>query len=207
MSHYPDENEWFLLKIVEVEEELVNRPLVIDNRVVEKGVLSLHLTLSPVSPHYSNSKSYHVWLLKGNPVVAYSGRLKREKLGWQNRDEKNLRDAVALPKDQILQRSTLLGKNVMGQCHYKPNTTVSYRNGNEVLRSENFPTVRRNLAHPDGVTVPVHIDGSITEGRVIWESSGNALYPTPGTKIQVILADRKQITAIRVGDEWRDINE
>lgn len=207
MSHHPDENEWFLLKIVEVEEELVTRPLVIDNKVVEKGVLSLHLTLSPVSPHYANSGAYHVWLLKGNPVVAYSGRLKRKELGWQNLDEKNLRDAVALPKDQILQRSTLLGKNVMGQCRYKTSTTVSYENGKEVLTDKKFPTVRPNLAHPEGVIVLVHIDGSSTEGRVIWESSGNALYPTPGTKIQVIITSGKQITAIRVGDEWRDINE
>ncbi|MFB7858927.1 hypothetical protein [Rhodococcus qingshengii] len=194
----PKEDEWLLLKIIAVDEELVKRKLVIDEKIVEKEVPTLHLVLRPLSLRYAKSGPYHVWVTKGNPIMAYENTKHRQRnagMGYQDFREKNLRSAADVPDDQILGPATLLEKHVMGRCLYK------------LSRSGKFPTVHPDFAHPNGVLVSVNMGGSVVEGRASLESARFCLNPRPGTKARVILSDDRQITVVRFENEWRRTTE
>lgn len=206
MPHEPDENEWFLLHITDMEEISSRVNLVIDQEIVESEVQKLMLTLTPVSSHYEN-KNYMVPLFLGNPVIAYSESSRRKtphELGFQRLDELNLRNALGISLTEDLTKTNILGKKVMANCFYKEARRYT---SDDTVTVKKFPIIRQQLAHPDGVLVPVTTNEGVIPGRAVWDSVWTAFDPKPGAKVRVILPGGQQITAIRVQDHWRDINE
>lgn len=201
MSNNPDVNEWVLLKIVDAEESIIKHDIVIGKEIVEKDIPRIKLHLSPVSRHYKKN-IYWLYLLMGNPVVAHHevNRNRRpDELGCQNLNEQHLRDALEISTTEALNVADMPGKNVMGQCFHVVRSFMQ--------ETKTFAQFQNHLAHPDGVQIPVTKNGKTIIGRALWESAREALFAKPGTKVRTILPGGQQITAIRVQDEWHDIND
>ncbi|MFB7858922.1 hypothetical protein [Rhodococcus qingshengii] len=193
----PSYGEWVLTKIVEVEENITQRNAFVGNKIEEKDFLKLDISLVTVDPLYEyNNRPYRLSVIKGNPVLAHRLREKQEPVTHQNTEEEALRNAVEI-HDEVLQRSNLLGKNIM-VC------MLVTRNVGE--RERIYPW--ELVGHPDGVQVSFVSNGKTIQSVATWDTATSALLGNPGFTADVVVPGTQDMFRIvRIGDEWHDIND
>lgn len=201
----PAHGEWVLLKIVSAVQSSRERKIIVDDEVQETEVPHIDMSLIHVSSAYGDKPHPYRLLIPTNDIVI--APIQEGRSSFTDNSPTYLREAVGLPHDAELRQDVLVGKNVMAQIH-QINKTYWEGPGKETIRT--FANIRSRVLSPEGVTIPLTLrDRRVTQAQVTWDTVHNLLGgAVPGTKVSVISVELgKQITAVRVGDEWRDINE
>lgn len=206
----PPEGQWVLVKIVSVTEEILNRRVVMNDEICDKEIPHIRLEMVHVSSAYGvRQHPYHLTLVAINDVFLAFRSPRGDSKIWKVRHAEALRRATGLTDGQDLSSENLLGKNVRGLVRYIGKHHI-VGSDSRSSREKAWDQLHNLLLPEDGMTIPLVLrDGSVTYPQVTWDTVHRILDdPKSGTKVDVLSIDLgKQITAVLVGDEWRDIHE